>query len=97
MKIILFTNPLDTVQEFIADKEAQLQHMIDMLTTIILLGFGSVMIILGFTLYLIYKIYRQTSKHYVDGIKAEVEKELVQKYNLELKEEYKSYLQKRVD
>lgn len=97
MKIILFTNPLDRVQEFIADKEAQLHHMIDMLTTMILLGFGSILVVLGFTLYLLYKIYRQTSKHYVDRIKAEVEKELIQKYNLELKEEYKSYLQKRVD
>ncbi|MGZ9848814.1 hypothetical protein ACXU4N_02745 [Macrococcus psychrotolerans] len=88
---------MDRVQEFIADKEAQLHHMIDMLTTMILLGFGSILVILGFTLYLLYKIYRQTSKHYVDRIKAEVEKELIQKYNLELKEEYKSYLQKRVD
>lgn len=97
MKMILFTNPLDTMQEFIADKEAQLQHMVDMLTTMILLGFGAILLTSGFTLYLLYKIYSQTNKHYVDRIKAEVEKELIHKYNLELKEEYKSYLQKRVE
>lgn len=93
--LLFFTNPLEQIQAYITDKTAHFHEMVDYLTTLVLLGFGIIVLILVVTLFLLYKIYRQTSKGYVDRIRAEVERDLIQKYQLELREDYKKYLQKK--
>lgn len=92
--MLLFTNPLNEIEDFLIEKQDQVQAMIDHLQMIVFLGFSSLLLLMISILYFNYKIYRRMSQAHLDRLKLEVERELLKKYELELKPEYKENLAK---
>ncbi|MCU7556663.1 hypothetical protein ROU88_00840 [Macrococcus capreoli] len=92
--MIFFTQPIKDIEDFIVTKQNQFQTMFDHLQLLIMIGFGGLLLIMLSILYFNYKIYRQMSQQHIDRIKLEVEKELLKKYELDLKQEYKENLPK---
>ena len=92
--MIYFTKPFKNLEDFIIEKQDQFQTMIDHLQLMMILGFSSLVILMLSILFFNYKIYRRTSQSLLDRIKLEVERELLKKYDLEIKPEYKENLSK---
>lgn len=86
--MLYFTKPFKNLEDFIIEKQDQFQAMIDHLQLMIILGFSFLVILMLLILYFNYKIYRRMSRAHLDRIKLEVERELLKKYDLELKPEY---------
>lgn len=92
--MLFFTKPLKNIEDFMIDKQDQFQSMIDHLQLIVILGFSGLVLLMLSILYFNYKIYRRMSQSHLDRIKLEVERELLKKYDLELKSEFKENLRK---
>lgn len=92
--MIYFTKPFKNLEDFIIEKQDQFQAMIDQLQLMVILGFSSLVILMLSILFFNYKIYRRMSQSHINRIKLEVERELLKKYDLELKPEYKENLGK---
>ncbi|MFC6291714.1 hypothetical protein BHU61_03195 [Macrococcus epidermidis] len=92
--MIFFTKPFKNLEDFIIEKQDQFQAMIDQLQLMVIFGFSSLVILMLSILFFNYRIYRRMSQSHIDRIKLEVERELLKKYDLELKPEYKENLGK---
>ncbi|WP_414043367.1 hypothetical protein [Macrococcus animalis] len=92
--MLFFTKPFKDIEDFMIDKQDQFYAMIDHLQLIVILGFSGLVILMLSILYFNYKIYRRMSQSHIDRIKLEIERELLKKYDLELKPEYKENLRK---
>ncbi|MCE4956793.1 hypothetical protein [Macrococcoides caseolyticum] len=92
--MLYFTQPIKDIEDFIINKQEAFQAMVDHLQMIVILGFVCLLLPILSLIYFNYKIYRQTSMQHVERLKLEVEKELLQKYDMTLKPEYQELLKK---